>query len=226
MNNPTNPTPSPELLPCPFCGDPMEFGIQGWFGHTDPDRCDCPLAIQDYPPADLVAWNTRTSPRPPSADVVEKLRALRHLCECGGQPFYVEIIDEVLAALPTHSNDAVEALHEARAFVANVIREHGDIVGSDPLIQRLDAALSTLSTAAPQGGLHDALTCKLTDAEFAEIDQRIASGTAAPTTDATAAMERWESECPLPGAYDDSRQYAVAKMAHEKRRPTKQGEAE
>jgi hypothetical protein len=37
----------------------------------------------------------------------EKLRALRHLCDVGGQPFYVQILDEALAAFDPPSGDGI-----------------------------------------------------------------------------------------------------------------------
>ena len=48
-----------ELLPCPFCGDAMQFGVADWFGHFDPDNEACPIAIEEFPPFDLTGRNTR-----------------------------------------------------------------------------------------------------------------------------------------------------------------------
>jgi hypothetical protein len=45
------------LLPCPFCGNPMEWRAGGYAAHTIPSA-SCPLADHGF--AIVTAWNTRT----------------------------------------------------------------------------------------------------------------------------------------------------------------------
>jgi hypothetical protein len=62
----------PELLRCPFCGDPMERDEWGTIKHITMTRKDCPIASMGF--IDAAAWNRR-APAP------DALRAAREALE-------------------------------------------------------------------------------------------------------------------------------------------------
>jgi hypothetical protein len=53
-----------------------------------------------------------TADTPSPSEVVEKLTALRVMCESCNQPLYVEILDEVLSALSSPRSSTVDDLAE------------------------------------------------------------------------------------------------------------------
>lgn len=83
------------IVPCPFCGDEMERGVADWFGHKDRDG-DCPVALDEYPPADLEAWNRRAKEEASPADEVARKLAAEIMVAMRQARFPKEYADEVM----------------------------------------------------------------------------------------------------------------------------------
>ena len=49
------------LIPCPFCGDPMEWRAGDYAAHTSQVDNPCPIALHGF--TDRAKWNTRTPPQ-------------------------------------------------------------------------------------------------------------------------------------------------------------------
>ena len=50
---------APHFLPCPFCGDSMEWRSGDYTAHTNPES-NCPIAHHGF--TNLELWNTRAEP--------------------------------------------------------------------------------------------------------------------------------------------------------------------